>query len=780
MSLGPRLALHHEKSLTELLPDPREDDDGGAMSTTLAALVKRHRSAAELTQEELAEKAGISARTVSDVERGLRTRIYRDTARRLAKALGLDEDARTAFEAAARGPRPEPLQAGPTLPIPLTRLIGRERELELVIGALEGPDVRLLTLTGPGGIGKTRIALEVAARARFPDGVFFVQLANTSNAQRVIPAIAHAIGVSGATVPTIDAIAEHLLDTRTLVVLDTFERVLEAAADVAELLAACPGATVLATSREALRVRGEHEVAIPTLETPAQPTIDQVVASPATALFIERALAVLPSLTIDEASAEIIAKICRCVNGLPLAIELAAARVKHLSLPALRDQLEHRLNVLVGGARDLPRRQQTMRDTVAWSYALLEAQEREVFRDLSVFSGGWTLESASAVCATDVLESLSFLVDKSLVVLTGGDEPRYGMLDVVREYGAELRENRNAEDRHLGFFLSLAEEAEPELGLAAQHSWMQRLTREHDNIRIALRRTIERRDAEPALRLAGAVWRFWLLHGDLTEGRNWLQEALGLDPVADPRARIKALWGLAWLFYHQGDHPMAARCGDELVELTRASEDPVEVRNALTIRGIVDLAYGRYSEAIVPLERCVDLLRNLGPTWLLATSMLNLGTAMIHAGEDRARSVLEGARDLYIELGDEHFAARAELYIGYAALSGGERERAATLFRESLITFWELEDLWGTTEALEALVTIAAAGHPGRAVRIAGAADALRETINLRPFPADRALRDRSLDDLRPTIAASTWRAAWEKGRAMTVEEAVDEALHMS
>jgi predicted ATPase/transcriptional regulator with XRE-family HTH domain len=745
----------------------------------VGSLLKRHRVAAGLTQEELAERAQVSARTVSDVERGVRARVYKDTAGRLATALELDVAARSEFEASASGRQRQSVRSAP-LPIPPTRLIGRDREVDLIVAALATPGIRLLTLTGPGGIGKTRVAVEVAAKlqGQFGGGVFVLPLGDIADSSLFIASVARAVGLTGAVEPTIEAIAEHIGPAKILMVLDTFEHVIEAAPLVANLLAACAGCAVLATSREALRIRGEHEMAIPTLDMPPTPTLEAVTEAAATMLFIERAIAVRPGLTIDAPAAGLIAKICGKLNGLPLAIELAAARTKHFSLTDLSEQLDRRLDFLTGGPRDLPQRQQTMRDTIAWSYNLLDSGEQNMLRDLAVFSGGWTLDSAAAVCARNVRDDLTALLDKSLVIRIDVDGPRYGMLDTVREFGSELGATPGTEERHTGYFLSLAEEAEPELGGFTQEEWLQKLGREHDNIRVSLHRAIARKDSETSLRIAGAIWRFWLLQGHLSEGRRWLADALNLNNDVDARWRAKGLWGSSWLAYHQGDYDAADRCGEEMLRLARNSNDPIDLRNALTASGIVDLAYGRYGDAIKSFDRCVELLRVGEAGWLLATSLMTLGMATTHGRDPRAREVLREAHEMYLKLGDQHYAARAVLYSGYVALLGGDINSASALFRETLISFWELDDLWGITEAVEGLAATAGAdGHAERAAIIAGAAETLRERINARPFPSDRAVMERHLATSKATVGEPAWGVLLDRGRAMTVEAIVEFVL---
>jgi len=770
---------------------------------TLGQLLRRHRAASAVTQEDLAERAGISARTVSDVERGLRTTIYRDTAGRLAWALGLEGEARAEFEAIARGRRTRALSQTSSagveahtlessgVPAQLTRLIGREVELAAVLSALRSRDIRLLALTGPGGVGKTRLAVEVASQVfdDFADGVLFVSFGAHRDPDLVASIVARAVGLRQAREPLDEALMQHLQDKQALLVLDTFEHILVAAPLIGTLLEACPRLTALVTSRAALNLRGEHEIMVPPLQLPEDPQHvrgDELRRYASTALFLERAQALRSDVGIDEAAGPLVAEICHRLDGLPLAIELAAARVKHLALEGLRDHLEHRLQVLTGGPRDLPARQRAMRDTVAWSYDLLERNEQSLFRRLSLFSGGWTLQAAGFIAGNndepiDLLAGISVLVDKSLVLLEGdsGHEARYMMLDVIREYAGEqlnvVGETDVVGRRHAEYYLHLAEQAEPELLGATQGAWYRRLDREVANFRAALRWSISSGDAELALRLAGALWQFWRRYGDFNEGRGWLHEALAM-PGEHAHARAKALWGAAWLAYHQADYAHSEVLGEQLLALAGHGDDPLALRNALTIAGQVAMAQGRYSDALAPLEEALAICRQLGRSWHQATSLLNYGVATMHAGDSaHAEGLLEDALSLYEELGDRYFSARVLGELAYAALQRGDPERAERLCMIALRTFWELGETWGIAEGLEGLSAISAAQHDAeRAARIAGAAEVIRETNATQAHPFDRVITERCLADARARVEESAWRDAWEDGRMMPVHEAIE------
>jgi predicted ATPase/transcriptional regulator with XRE-family HTH domain len=760
-------------------------------------LIRGLRTSAGLTQEELAETAGISVRTVSDIERGLRRSVYRDTAERLAAALEIEPSERTDFLAIARGrragsTRPRLRSDGASsiavaaMPCPPTRRIWREREVEGALSALGDPSLRLLTLIGPGGIGKTRIAIEASLQGQgmFRDGVFFLALASMSTAAQILSALGEALGITAFEAPNVADIAQHLGGARVLVIMDTFEHLLPAARYVSELLSSCKGLTILATSREPLHLRDEHLVSIAPLEVPADGTLDLKL-NASTTLFIERARAVKPDLDLGERSARAVVDICRRLSGLPLAIELAASRVQHLPLVALSDRLKSGLDLLSRGSADLPPRQRTMRDTIAWSYELLDPGERSLLRAVSVFVGGWPLEAAEEVWRAtaphrDTLGTLSSLVDKSLVVAdAGGPEARYSMLDVVGEFAVEEAERHVESDvlhhAHAWFFLTLAERTEREAGGSEQEVWYRRLALEHDNLRSALRWASGLEDPELEVRLAGALWQFWRAEGHYSEGRSWIQDALARGSDVSVGARANALWGAAWLAFYQDDLRAAHGFSEQLTALTERDEQSITRRNALTVGAMLHLAEGRYEASVLPLREGVEICDAIGATWLLATSKLNLSLASMHTRrfEDASRSLREAA-DLYLELGDERFVARATVYRAHLRLLQGERAGAEELFRKGLQSFVTLGDQHGIAEALEGLAAVnAASGAVEVAALLWGTASRLREASTSKRLSFERALIDQWLDEAKTSLGDEAWDAVLSTGRTLDVAQAL-------
>ncbi len=624
------------------------------------------------------------------------------------------------------------------LPAQLTPLIGREQEVQDVRSLLLRDDVRLVTLTGPGGTGKTRLALQVASDLvhDFPDGVWLVPLAPISDPELLISAVARALGLREAGGRSLwDTVASYLKEKRLLLILDNFEQILPAAPPVADLLAGCPNFTALVTSRAVLHLRGEHEYEVPPLALPklARATSAEALGQyAAVALFIQRAVAVRSDFRLTGGNAPAVAEICRRVDGLPLAIELAAARVRLLAPQALLDRLERRLPLLTGGARDLPARQQTLRNAIAWSYDLLAPAEQALFRRLGVFVGGFTLEAAEAVCQVearlDTLDSLGSLMEHSLLrsaeALDG--EPRFGMLETIREYALEQLETSGEASevrrRHAEFYLALAEHAEPRIRSGReQREWLARLEVEHDNLREALDRSLAAASGvETALRLAGTLRWFWWTRGHLTEGRNWLERALAAGSGASASLRANALHGSGGLAWSQGAFDRSETLLAESLALRRGLGDRAGIASSLA--GLAHIARDRrdYDRAVVLFEECLALYRELGDRAGIADAVGDLGHIASLKGEyARAASLYAESLATFRELGDEAGIAWSLHNQGELACSQGAHERAIVLLRESLVLRGKLGDRAGVADSLERVAVVVARGQPLVAARLA-------------------------------------------------------------
>lgn len=768
-----------------------------AADTGLGSELRRLRTAAGLTQEGLAERAGLSIRAVSDTERGLRTRLYPDTTARLADALGLAGADRERFAGVARG-RSSGGVLGP-LPAPRTALVGRGRELETLTALLTGPG--LVTVTGTGGVGKTRLALAAAgeAAASFADNVAFVQLASCHDAESAGLAIATALGANAAHGSVADVVCTAIGARRLLLVCDTFEVVPQAAPLVAEALARCANLTVLTASRSPLRLGGERLCPLGPLDAAA-----------AALLFAERAVAARPGVDLARSGA-LVSDICERVQRVPLALELAAARVAHLGLADLRDRLGSQLGVLTGGSVDDDERHRTLESTVAWSYGLLDGAARAALARLSVFDG-WTLAAAGALLSKDPLPEVTMLVDQSLVAAPDPSDPhgRYTMLDSVREFGlARLADEgieRTIRDQHAAWFLATAESSAGAMRRAGQRDVHEDMAADLGNLRIAFRWLEDSGRGEKALRLAAALWMFWLWHGGFAEGRAWIRSALAAAHDADPSLRASAHWGAGWLAYLQGDYPEARIHASSLARLAAASGSTSERRNALTLTGMVALADRRLDDAARLLGEALAAAHILAAAppasegdraagqpavdgrpavdglaahrhiaWLVAISTLNDGVGLTHTGDlPEASERFAEARDRFAALGDETYRARALRHLAAVQVLAGEVVPARTLLEESLRTVHEAEDRFGLAETLSAFAHLAAAGHDARrAGALEARAAVVRQSLGVVQHPFDAILTELHLGPLRES---AEYQAGWAEGNAPDVagEEGLD------
>lgn len=801
-------------------------------------LLRQHRNATGLTQEDLAKRAGLSVDTISLLERGEHRRPHRYTVQSLADALGLSQQERIRFETATRMPNVRADAHGvqlTNLPLQLTPFIGRVREVEEVRHKLLHPDVRLLTLTGPGGVGKTRLGLEVARQVldQFEDGVSFVALASISDPILVPSVIAQALRVKqGARQNVTEALDQHLRERQQLLVLDNFEQLLEAGPPLAQLLAACPRLKVLVTSRVVLHLQGEHNYEVPTLALPSaghRPSPEQLDWYEGIRLFVERARAARSEFRIATENAPAVLELCRRLDGLPLAIELAAAHVSLLPPEAMLTRLGNRLALLTGGARDLPDRQRTLRATMDWSYGLLEVAERLLFARLSVFVGGWTLEAAEAVCEAgdevEVLQHMSALVDKSLVRQQANiqHEPRFTMLETVREYALERLEESGESERlrrrHASYFLKLAEEAERASQGPLQGAWLDRLEAEYDNLRAALAWSLTPQgDTEIGLQLTGALSHFWYIREHRSESRMWLQSALEQGSGATA-ARAKVLVGAGRLAWFQGELARSKVLLEESLTLYQDLGDDVGAAWALLCLGRTEISRGNRGRGETLVEESLALLRQQGNMWAIARALLVLGAGALYEGNaDRATDKFQESLAVCQDLADAEGVALSLLYLGRAAHLRGDGARSSTLLQESLVVFKDLSDSRGVAEVLlelgrvahaqvndtralalyrESLVlgrklgdmsyiafcltalagAIQAVGDAARAARLFGAAEMLLESLDAVLDPGGSLNYGRDLAAARTQLGEEAFEEAWAEGRAMTFEKAVEHAL---
>jgi predicted ATPase/class 3 adenylate cyclase len=713
------------------------------------------------------------------------------------------------------------------LPAWTTPFIGRELEIDTIRHQLlRRPDVRLITLLGPGGTGKTRLATQVALDSLddFPDGVFFVALARINDPALVGPCVAQVLNVrEAADRPLLDWLTGALRDKQLLLILDNFEHVADAAPFVGDLLLACPTLNVLVTSRAVLGLYGEREFQVPPLSLPAPerlPPREQLAQFEAVRLFVERAQDINPAFRITDQNARAVAEICARLDGLPLAIELAAARTRLLSPQAMLERLDRLLPLLTGGARDLPARQQTLRNAIAWSYDLLDREQQTLFRQLSVFAGSCTLTAAEAICdptgdpATGVLDGLESLFGKSLLrridpggagqdglgtasgrgvtsgppseLATGtglaGGETRFLMLQTIREYAAErLEESGEAgriQRRHAAYYTELAETAAPELRGAHQATWLERLSQERFNLRQALRWTIEQDETSLGLRLAGALWYFWHVHGYLSEGREWLSTVLALPGAAPPTAiRAQALVGLGVLTADQGDYPAARALCEEGVASARAAGDERVLGSALAWLAYVCQEDGERAREYN--AEALQIARRLDDRLLLARALNNIGELVRRDGDaEGAARLYEESLALAREQGHQWRVAALTHNLGQIDLERGDGASAARRFAESLAIVRTLGDQRVIAHCLVGLAAVAAlATQPHRAARLWGAAEALLETLGAHLELADQPPGRRGADRARADLGPALFEDFAAEGRAMSLEQVFEYAL---